>query len=58
MKAIFTKAFNKWGEVTNLNYRQMTNSEKNADIIIEFKSRDHGDSIPFDGPSELSFPTM
>lgn len=42
-----------WAKHVNLNFVEQMNPESNADIIIEFGSREHGDSIPFDGPSKL-----
>ncbi|KAG8584664.1 hypothetical protein GDO81_004710 [Engystomops pustulosus] len=42
------QAFKIWSEVIPLNFRQIYSGE--ADIMISFGYRDHGDFFPFDGP--------
>nr|WJN00236.1 matrix metalloproteinase A [Dugesia japonica] len=51
--AIMTRAFNIWSEHIDLTFAEETNYYKDADIIIEFGSREHGDAIPFDGPNNV-----
>ncbi|VUZ51861.1 unnamed protein product [Hymenolepis diminuta] len=48
--AVFQHAFNKWSSVADLDFVEEKNYYKDADIIIKFGSRRHGDSIAFDGP--------
>ncbi|XWS34878.1 hypothetical protein CRYUN_Cryun21dG0075000 [Craigia yunnanensis] len=48
IKAVFTRAFEKWSAVTPLTFTQ-TDSFFSADIEIAFYSGDHGDGEPFDG---------
>ncbi|XP_007044491.2 PREDICTED: metalloendoproteinase 2-MMP [Theobroma cacao] len=48
VKAVFTRAFEKWSAVTPLTFTQ-TDSFFSADIKIAFYSGDHGDGEPFDG---------
>lgn len=48
VKALFTKAFDRWSAVTPLTFSQTT-SYNDADIRIAFYSGDHGDGEPFDG---------
>lgn len=43
------KAFQVWSRVTSLTFTKI--SEGEADIMIAFKRRDHGDNSPFDGPN-------
>ncbi|XP_056417530.1 stromelysin-1-like isoform X1 [Hyla sarda] len=45
------QAFRLWSEVTPLNFRQTYSGE--ADIMISFGYRNHGDFFPFDGPSGI-----
>ncbi|KAM3936194.1 collagenase 3-like [Leptodactylus fuscus] len=42
------QALRLWSEVTPLNFRQIHSGE--ADIMISFGYKDHGDFFPFDGP--------
>ncbi|XP_029458279.1 collagenase 3-like [Rhinatrema bivittatum] len=42
------KAFKVWSDVTPLQFRRVSSGE--ADILIRFAARFHGDSFPFDGP--------
>ncbi|VDD74045.1 unnamed protein product [Mesocestoides corti] len=48
--AVFQHAFNKWSSVADLDFVEEKDYYKDADIIIKFGSRRHGDSIAFDGP--------
>ncbi|KAK9277595.1 hypothetical protein L1049_007140 [Liquidambar formosana] len=48
VKAIFTRAFERWSAVTPLTFT-VTDSFYTADIRIGFFSGDHGDGEPFDG---------
>ncbi|XP_043928524.1 matrix metalloproteinase-20-like [Protopterus annectens] len=41
-------ALKAWSEAAPLNFAKMTSGE--ADIMVSFEVRDHGDSYPFDGP--------
>ncbi|XP_073414456.1 collagenase 3-like [Dendrobates tinctorius] len=41
------KAFSVWSQVTPLRFTKVNNGE--ADILIQFGARSHGDQIPFDG---------
>ncbi|XP_053564554.1 collagenase 3 [Bombina bombina] len=43
------RAFNVWSNVTPLRFRKVSMGE--ADILIQFGARSHGDFSPFDGPS-------
>uniref|UniRef100_A0A8C3WFR1 Stromelysin-1 n=1 Tax=Catagonus wagneri TaxID=51154 RepID=A0A8C3WFR1_9CETA len=45
------KALTIWGEVTPLTFSKI--SEGEADIMITFAVREHGDFIPFDGPGKV-----
>ncbi|XP_042814130.1 stromelysin-1 [Panthera onca] len=47
----FEKALKAWEEVTPLTFSKI--SEGEADIMIFFAVRDHGDFIPFDGPGNV-----
>nr|CCC86590.3 mmp protein [Schmidtea mediterranea] len=51
VRAIMTRAFNLWAKHVDINYTEETGYYNDADIIIEFGSKEHGDSIPFDGPN-------
>ncbi|XP_030055222.1 matrilysin isoform X2 [Microcaecilia unicolor] len=44
-------AFKVWSDVTPLQFRRVSSEE--ADILIRFASRSHGDSFPFDGPGNI-----
>ncbi|XP_037534031.1 collagenase 3 [Nematolebias whitei] len=44
-------ALNVWSEVTPLTFKKLY--EGNADIMISFGTREHGDHNPFDGPDGL-----
>ncbi|XP_053564553.1 collagenase 3 [Bombina bombina] len=44
----FARAFKLWSDVTPLNFVKV--NSKDADILISFGSRAHGDFFPFDGP--------
>ncbi|XP_075482891.1 metalloendoproteinase 2-MMP-like [Primulina tabacum] len=48
VQSLFTRAFDRWSEVTTLSFTQIT-SFRQADIKIGFFSGDHGDGEPFDG---------
>ncbi|KAF5741036.1 putative Metalloendoproteinase 1 precursor [Tripterygium wilfordii] len=48
VKSVFTRAFDRWSEVTTLTFVE-TDSYSSADIKIGFYSGDHGDGEPFDG---------
>ncbi|CAH2225386.1 Stromelysin-1 [Pelobates cultripes] len=45
------RAFKVWSEVTPLTFRMITTGR--ADIFIQFSQGTHGDSNPFDGPSNI-----
>ncbi|XP_068440958.1 collagenase 3 [Clinocottus analis] len=45
------KALNIWSDVTPLTFKKL--HEGNADIMISFGSKEHGDFNPFDGPNGL-----
>ena len=51
--AVFLHAFIKWSSIADLDFVEEKNYYKDADIIIKFGSRRHGDSIAFDGPGAL-----
>ncbi|KAL5552969.1 hypothetical protein UlMin_040370 [Ulmus minor] len=48
VKSVFTRAFQRWSEVTTLSFTQ-TDSFLTADLKIGFFVGDHGDGEPFDG---------
>ncbi|PIA40359.1 hypothetical protein AQUCO_02500211v1 [Aquilegia coerulea] len=48
VKAVFTRAFLRWQDVTPLTFRE-TQNYNTADITIGFFSGNHGDGEPFDG---------
>ncbi|XP_062983192.1 stromelysin-1-like [Elgaria multicarinata webbii] len=48
VKEDIKKAFRVWSRVSPLTFTRV--SEGNADILISFGSREHGDFNPFDGP--------
>lgn len=48
VKAVFSRAFERWSEVTNLDFTETTSFSR-ADLKIGFFSGDHGDGEPFDG---------
>ncbi|KAI3462975.1 hypothetical protein Pfo_019638 [Paulownia fortunei] len=43
------RAFQKWDSATHFSFSQAQNY-RNADLVIGFHRRDHGDGAPFDGP--------
>ncbi|XP_076832961.1 collagenase 3 [Brachyhypopomus gauderio] len=45
------EAFNVWSDVTPLKFKKLR--EGNADIMISFGNKEHGDFNPFDGPEGL-----
>ncbi|XP_014382467.2 interstitial collagenase-like [Alligator sinensis] len=45
------QAFEVWSNVTPLTFRRIEDGE--ADIMISFQYRDHGDNSPFDGPNGI-----
>lgn len=45
------RAFNVWADVTPLTFKKLYHG--NADIMISFGSKEHGDYNPFDGPNGL-----
>ncbi|XP_030067918.1 matrix metalloproteinase-9 [Microcaecilia unicolor] len=47
----FARAFKVWSDVTPLTFTRLNSGE--ADIMIEFGSKDHGDPYPFDGKDGL-----
>ncbi|KAL7064871.1 hypothetical protein AAHC03_04785 [Spirometra sp. Aus1] len=47
---VFQHAFNKWARVADLDFEEEKDYSRDADIVIQFGSRRHGDSIAFDGP--------
>ncbi|KAG9491348.1 collagenase 3-like [Eleutherodactylus coqui] len=44
------RAFNVWSQVTPLRFNKVNNRE-DADILIQFSARGHGDQNAFDGPN-------
>ncbi|HJS18404.1 MAG TPA: matrixin family metalloprotease, partial [Anaerolineales bacterium] len=56
---IIRQAFGLWASQTPLNFTE-TNSEIDANIVVGWAARDHGDGDPFDGPGDVlahaSFP--
>ncbi|XP_051144400.1 metalloendoproteinase 3-MMP-like [Andrographis paniculata] len=48
VKILFSRAFERWSEVTTLTFTEVP-SFRRADIQIGFFSGDHGDGEPFDG---------
>ncbi|XP_020384068.1 collagenase 3-like isoform X1 [Rhincodon typus] len=44
-------AFKVWSDVTPLKFTSISNSE--ADLLISFTPREHGDGYPFDGPDGI-----
>ncbi|XP_009624303.1 metalloendoproteinase 2-MMP-like [Nicotiana tomentosiformis] len=49
IKSVFSRAFERWSEVTPLTFSE-TASFQSADIKIGFFAGDHNDGEPFDGP--------
>ncbi|KAK4373211.1 hypothetical protein RND71_008595 [Anisodus tanguticus] len=49
IKIVFSRAFERWSEVTPLTFTE-TSSFQSADIKIGFFTGDHNDDEPFDGP--------
>lgn len=49
IKIVFSRAFDRWSEVTPLTFTE-TASFQSADIKIGFFAGDHNDEEPFDGP--------
>ncbi|XP_062910146.1 collagenase 3-like [Mobula hypostoma] len=47
----FKRALEVWSEVTPLTFTRI--SEGEADLMISFQRREHGDGSPFDGPGNL-----
>ena len=56
---LIRRAFNLWAERTPLTFTEVSNSSE-ADIVVGWYIRDHGDGDPFDGPGDVlahaSFP--
>jgi hypothetical protein len=48
IRRAFINAFSKWSAVSQLSFREVRGD---ADILIDFKRRDHKDGSPFDGRS-------
>ncbi|PIN21284.1 Interstitial collagenase [Handroanthus impetiginosus] len=48
VRSVFSRAFERWSEVTPLNFTETTSFDR-ADIRIGFFTGDHGDGEPFDG---------
>ncbi|XP_063423507.1 matrilysin-like [Mytilus trossulus] len=46
-RSSFINAFKKWSDVANINIREVGGGD--ADILIDYKRRDHYDGSPFDG---------
>ncbi|XP_069059306.1 matrilysin-like isoform X1 [Pleurodeles waltl] len=51
VKRIIQRAFNVWSDVTPLEFRRV--NSRNADIVIQFAYRYHGDPFPFDGKGNV-----
>ncbi|KAL3369718.1 hypothetical protein AABB24_006985 [Solanum stoloniferum] len=49
IKSVFSRAFDRWSEVTPLSFTEIA-SFQSADIKIGFFTGDHNDGEPFDGP--------
>ncbi|KAM3282291.1 metalloendoproteinase 3-MMP [Capsicum chacoense] len=49
IKSVFSRAFDRWSEVTPLTFTE-TASFQSADIKVGFFAGDHNDGEPFDGP--------
>ncbi|KAF7250821.1 Neutrophil collagenase [Varanus komodoensis] len=47
------KAFEVWSNVSPLTFREVTDGKEEADIMISFERRAHGDNSPFDGPDGI-----
>ncbi|XP_069746814.1 collagenase 3-like [Narcine bancroftii] len=48
---VIEKALKVWSDVTPLKFRKINEGE--ADIMISFGTREHGDNYPFDGPHNV-----
>ena len=45
-----TQAFDKWHKITNLNFKKLSHTDATeADIVVMFARRSHGDPYSFDG---------
>ncbi|XP_078258667.1 collagenase 3-like [Rhinoraja longicauda] len=51
VKNAIKNAFKVWGDVTSLTFTSILKGE--ADIMISFEYKAHGDGSPFDGPSKI-----
>ncbi|KAL5565222.1 hypothetical protein UlMin_028386 [Ulmus minor] len=49
IKSICASAFRRWSQVSRFTFQEVSETSQ-ADIVIGFHSRDHGDGLPFDGP--------
>lgn len=49
MRDLMRRAFDVWCYSANLTVRELPDNDQTADIRVGFRSRDHGDSYPFDG---------
>lgn len=49
-RRLIVKALKVWSDATPLSFREVKNDQ--ADIVIQFSSKFHGDGYPFDGPGK------
>lgn len=47
----FKRAFKVWSDVSRLTFTETRRPD--ADIVISFLTRNHGDEYPFDGPGSI-----
>ncbi|TXG49381.1 hypothetical protein EZV62_025256 [Acer yangbiense] len=49
VRSAFKSAFQSWAQVTDFSFEEVADGSNDADIVIGFHRRDHGDREPFDG---------
>ncbi|KAJ4729246.1 metalloendoproteinase 2-MMP-like [Melia azedarach] len=49
LRPIIQRAFQRWADVSQFTFQEATEANQ-ANIVIGFYSKDHGDNYPFDGP--------